>query len=273
MIRTSIEAGSRRSYAAPPDRPQTRLPTFADLGLEANRPNRGSLTLLAGRPGCGKSALALHVAAQVAGAHKLPVLFVSADASPVELGERLLAARAGFDCRDGLRYLTADRRARILRASKELDGAPLWIWNTPSPTTAAIAHIAHEANGRRRLGLIVVDGLELIESAPGASRLRRREAAAYSLRRLSRELETPILATLRLRRRSYSVAPQLAELGTIEQYSDRVWALHQLDERKPDWRGWHRAKLFMRKPRGRTIRLTWRPEIGSFQGVNECKPA
>ena len=132
----------------------------------------GELTILAGRPSMGKTALALNIAANVARMGN-EVLFFSLEMSRSALAERLLAIEAqigtwqmqtGRFSEDGLRKLVA--------ASAALSGLPLTIDDSPVLKIADVGAIARRHRRQRRLKLIVVDYLQLItpEESARASR-------------------------------------------------------------------------------------------------------
>ncbi len=119
--------------------------------------------------------------------------------------------------------------------------APLYVDDAPSRTVSEIAAVARRITQqeqakptKKRLGLIVIDYLQLIE--PDNSKDPRQEQVAKIARRLkmmSRELEVPVLCLAQLNRQAEEGkdhTPRLSHLresGAIEQDADVVMFVHR----------------------------------------------
>jgi replicative DNA helicase len=198
--------------------------------------HNSELIILAARPSMGKTALAMNVGEYVAIEQSAPVLFVSLEMSGIELADRMLCSLArvnGHRLRNGT--ITADDRERLIKKANEISQAPLYVDDSPSRTVSEIAAAARRIKRRsERLGLIVVDYLQLIE--PDNSRDPRQEQVAKIARRLkglSRELDVPLLCLSQLNRQaedSKDHRPKLSHLresGAIEQDADVVMFVHR----------------------------------------------
>jgi len=220
------------------------------LDHQLGRLGNGELILLAARPSCGKTALALQLALSAADAG-VPVCFASLEQSRAELAERVLSARGGVDSwrlRQG--FLSGDEGQRLTEAAARLYRCPLFIDHAPSQTVLRVA-----GNARRVLqagrGLVVVDYLQLIEpELPGrASTDERLGDVSRRLKILARELQVPVLALAQLNRdvERRGGRPRLSDLrgsGTLEQDADVVLFLHREDEP-----GARRVELIIAKQR------------------------
>lgn len=193
----------------------------------------GQLIVLAGRPGSGKSAaaaqIALHAAQRGHG-----VAFFSLEMSVQEILQRLGCGLAGVDAhkiRCG--RLTRAEVAALSSAANALSELPLYLDDQAGCTVAAISAAVRALRARKRVGLVAIDYLQLM-NAPGRRENRNVEVSAISsgLKRLARELQVPVLALAQLNREPERQArkPILADLrdsGSIEQDADVVVFVHQ----------------------------------------------
>jgi replicative DNA helicase len=207
------------------------------LNVKLGGLQNSDLVILAGRPGMGKTALATNMAFACArraadegvGA---PVAFFSLEMSADQLATRILAQRAQISSerlRTG-RINQAEFNA-LARAAEELAELPLIIDDTPALSIAALRTRARRLKRQKRIGLVVVDYLQLLRgTARNASENRVNELSEITrgLKTLAKELDIPVLALSQLSRAVEArddKRPQLSDLresGTIEQDADIV---------------------------------------------------
>ena len=256
---------------------------FDDFDQLTGGLHRSELIVLAARPSMGKTALAMNIAEHATLRGQTPVLFVSLEMSAVELGDRLLCSVAevnGNRLRNGT--ISHDERRKLVNAAAEISQAPLFIDDSPSRTMTEIAANARRLKRRERLGLVVIDYLQLIE--PDNTKEPRQEQVAKISRRLkglARELNVPVLCLAQLNRQvesTHSNKPQLNHLresGAIEQDADVVMFVHRdeyyqtNEEDRERVRG--EADLLVRKQRnGPTgdVKLTWVHEFTRFRNFS-----
>jgi replicative DNA helicase len=156
----------------------------------------------------------------------------------LELGERLLCARSrvdGHKLRTGHLIGTAEM-TKLGNAWEELRPAPFFIDDTAARNMLQITANARRLKLRKKLGMVVVDYIQLIDSEE--TRDSRQEQIAKISRRLktlARELEVPVIALSQLNRAVESREdrrPRMADLresGAIEQDADLVLLLHRPD--------------------------------------------
>lgn len=199
---------------------------FADLDELTGGFRNSELVILAARPSHGKTSLATNIALNVALAGT-PVFFVSLEQSLTELGERVLVMNSGVPSgkvRKGM--LSADDVDRLSRARGAVAGAPLRFSREPGQTVLRIAANARRLRMREKIGLVVVDYVQLIE--PDNRRLQRHEqvsSAARRLKILAKELNVPVVALAQLRRDADERRPRLSDLkesGGLEEHADTV---------------------------------------------------
>ncbi len=215
------------------------VPTgFKDLDNLTSGLHDSEFVVLAARPSVGKTALATNIAEYVTIEANVPTLFVSLEMARLELAHRMLCSQGRIDAnkfRSGC--LSGDDRRKLVETSARLSKAPLFIDDTPSRTITEIAACARRLKRKQKLGLIVIDYLQLIQ--PDDPRDPRQEQVSKMARRLkglARELEIPVLCLAQLNRQADAVKEghrprlsQLRESGAIEQDADVVMFI---------WREW-----------------------------------
>lgn len=218
---------------------------FADIDQAIGGFEPGTLTLVAGRPSMGKSALALWMAWQAArwsSRNPLPwekngkagagVYFASLEMTTVEFGYRLLGPLAGitpFNMRTG--RTSPDDFVKMNAARKEFRGVNLTIDQTPAQTLMTLRSRARAMKRRKGLAMVVVDHLGLMHASRETTKQGRvaviSELSA-GLKVLAKELNCPVVALSQLSRaveQRENKRPQLADLrdsGTLEQDADVV---------------------------------------------------
>lgn len=212
--------------------PQARgLPTgFYHLDLVLGGGMRpGQLAILAARPSVGKSALATNIAGNVARSG-VGVLFLTLEMASTELMLRMISREA---------RMTADEITSGKLEEYQIDAAmrgvetvkqwPLWIDERAGRTMTQIGALARLHCGRDRVGLIIVDYLQLIQ--PEDRKANRQEQVASisrELKLLAKNLRVPIIALAQLNRGIESrddKTPRMADLresGAIEQDADII---------------------------------------------------
>jgi replicative DNA helicase len=177
-----------------------------------------TLTIVAARPGQGKTSLALGMAQHVALHGRKPVLFFSMEVGYLELTKRLLAAEARVPSRKlQTGKLSEHEWPRVNQAVGRLAEAPFFIDDNPHCTVMEMRAKARRIKARYGdLGLIVVDYLQLMAS-PHRSENRQVEVSELSrgLKILARELEAPVVTLSQLNRQleyRQDKRPMLADL-------------------------------------------------------------
>lgn len=201
-----------------------------DAKLGGLRP--GWLTIVAARPGNGKSSLATAIARNIA-VHR-PVLLCSLEMSAEEIAMRMLCAEAGVRTDALIRSQgSLDDMQRVVTSLDALSGVNLSVVDRPSLTVPEIRALVRRTPD---VGLVVVDYLQLMgasERKRGQSREAEVAEISRGLKVLAREAGVPILACCQLNRNVEQRAdkrPTLADLresGAIEQDADVVILLHR----------------------------------------------
>jgi replicative DNA helicase len=194
------------------------VPTgFTDLDDALAGMQASNLLILAGRPGLGKTAIALNIAAYTACEAKMPVGFFSLEMSKEELVDRTLVFKGDIDAwRLKTGRLTEKDFTKLSDAMGELAEAPLYIDDTPAISILEMRTKARRLKVEFGLELLVMDYLQLARSSRRwDSRVQEVTEISQGLKNLARELKIPVLAVSQLSRAVETRGtkePQLADL-------------------------------------------------------------
>lgn len=199
----------------------------------------GELVVLAGRPGTGKTALALNIAVNSMYSGQKVGMF-SLEMKAKALVQRIAAATQGLDAqafRHG-KYSQSDvqalKRFALAIGSKTKEHGDLFHIHDTTPID--VDFIRAECRKWKRKGsldLVVIDYLQLIQPFYRRESTREREVAEITraMKSLALEVEVPVLLLSQLNRAVESrnnkkpVLSDLRESGSIEQDADQVWFL------------------------------------------------
>lgn len=201
----------------------------------------GQLIIAAGRPGMGKSALAMNIADNVASIDGKGVAVFTLEVSSPSVVKNILARRSQVNVSEihsrCPRFDDSDI-ARLTEAAGELMHAPIYIDDDGGLTTMSLRAKATRLKARLArtetpLGLIVVDYLQLMEGGRAETRQLQLAAISRALKRIAKELDVPVLALSQLNRGvedRQDKRPRLSDLresGAIEQDADVVLMLYR----------------------------------------------
>ena len=220
---------------------------------------KSDLVILAGRPGMGKTALALNIAKNAAVDANIPVAIFSLEMSKEQLSLRMLSSEARIDSSRLRRgFISQDDWIKITDSAGVLSQSPIFIDDSPNITALEIRAKSRRLKMEKDIGLIIIDYLQLMKSRASAER-RDLEISeiSRSLKALAKELDLPVVALSQLNRKLEERSdkrPQLADLresGALEQDADVVAFLYRdelynRDENNPN-KG--KAELIVSKQR------------------------
>jgi replicative DNA helicase len=240
----------------------TGMPTgFNDLDEMLTGFHGSELIILAARPGMGKTAMAVNMMNNITA--KEPdraVLFFSLEMPARQLGMRLLCMQALVDSqRVRTGHISAEELKQIFAAGTRLQQSKLFIDDTPSINIMEIRAKARRLAQKHRLGMIIVDYLQLISSLSRVDRHLQIAEISRSLKQLARELDVPVMALSQLSRAVEHRADQvptladLRESGAIEQDADVVMFIYREEKVKPETERRGIADLIVAKQRNGPI--------------------
>lgn len=263
----------------PDQRTITGLSTgFPDLDEMTSGFQDGQLIVIAGRPGTGKTSLALSIARNMAIKSEAGIGIFSLEMTKEQLLERLLCGEAQVNLhhlRGG--YVRTEKWRDIAEAAGKLQDSVIAIDDLPGNTVIDVKAKARRMKAEHDIDMLVVDYLQLIEGTKDVN-TREQEIAhiSRSLKGLARELRIPVLALSQLNRsveRRESKRPRLSDLresGAIEQDSDVVAFIYRedyYDEEESDNKQASKTELIIGKQRNGplgTIPLTFHKGYASF---------
>jgi replicative DNA helicase len=223
----------------------------------------GELTIVAARPGMGKTSFVLNVAVNVASPKQREsandpnqrwedpgrgVVVFSLEMPREQIANRMVCSEARVDVskiRTGL--LAPSDWSRLTQAAAFLHGLPVWIDDSPAlgilELRAKVRRLQAEfdktdEDGKKsqRIGLVVVDYLQLMRGRDGVnSREQEISEISRGLKGLAKELMVPVIALSQLNRAvetrsEKSKRPQLSDLresGAIEQDADNICFIYR----------------------------------------------
>jgi replicative DNA helicase len=239
---------------------------------------RSDLIIIAGRPGTGKTSLALSIALHVTRRYGKRVAIFSMEMASEQVIQRLVSAETGIDSQ---RLRTGDIREeewpRFVQATGLLSETALYIDDTPVLSALEMRTKARRLHAEYGLDMIIVDYLQLMRGdARSENRVQEISAICRGLKALARELKVPVVALSQLSRAVESrhdkrpILSDLRESGSIEQDADVVLfiyrdVLYNPDTEKPDL-----AEIIVAKHRSGptdTISAYFKKELTQFWDI------
>jgi replicative DNA helicase len=230
---------------------------FRDLDEITGGFQRGNLIIIAARPSMGKSALVTNIAENAAIEHGQPVALFSLEMSETELAQRFVASQARIKGDELRKGRVADQKwPKILEAAARLAAAPLYVDDSSDVGILEIRAKARRLHQQSRLGLIIVDYLQLMRTDMRVdNRAEQVGHLSRGLKILARELDVPVIALSQLNRGVEArtdkrpLLSDLRESGAIEQDADLVMFIYRDDYYNEDSESPGQAELIISKHR------------------------
>jgi replicative DNA helicase len=251
---------------------------------------RGVVTIIAGRPSQGKSALARRIALNVVkageGAH-----VISLEDAKDRYGDRMLSDIADVDLAkfsERRPVLTRDDGERIRWAREHVKNLPLLVDDAAGLSAQQIANRVRMR--KRQLGtkLVVVDYVQLMQEKGSRDKRAEVDAAVEGLVRLARDEDVALLLLSQLSRESERrddkrpLLSDLRESGSLEQAAYAVWMVHQewlylnpesksAEVRAAYEKAFNMGEVLVRKNKnGRKgdVRLRWNAPTATYQSLS-----
>jgi len=198
---------------------------------------KGSLYVLAARPGVGKSALAIQMTYETA-KRGLRTSYASLEMSSSECCGRLLSNASGVRKPTSKGFLQPGHKQKLEKQVQAMQSWPITFKDDNQATMQSISAFIAKQRLEGELGLIVIDYLQLLSSPGHDSRVQEVSHISRSLKAMAMEYEVPVLALSQLNRalESANRNPMLSDLresGSIEQDADCVLLMHREKEVDP----------------------------------------
>lgn len=238
------------------------------------------LIIVAGRPSMGKTAFCLNIAAAAAQRAETGVAIFSLEMSKDQLVTRLLCAEAELNLAHVRVGNLKDRDYRNLAlAAGSLGSAPIYV-----DDTAGLSVMELRAKARRlkrdpeaRLGLVIVDYLQLMRGGGEDSREQEISAISRALKALAKELNLPVVALSQLNRQAelrHDKRPLMADLresGALEQDADLIAFIYRDEFYNHETPDQGIAEIIIGKQRNGptgTIKLMFDKEYARFRSLS-----
>ena len=255
------------------------VPTgFSALDKQVTGLQPSDLVLLAARPAMGKTSFALNIATNAAVKYKIPVAIFSLEMSKGQLANRILSSEALISS-EKIKTATIDPddMRKLAMSINQLSKSPIYIDDTAGITVSEIKAKCRSLKMQNKLGLIVIDYLQLIM---GNSRDGRQNEVAENsrlLKILAKELDVPVIALSQLSRASETrtdhrpILSDLRDSGSIEQDADIVMFLYRDEYYNPESDKKNIAECIIAKYRNGstgTVDIGWRGEFTKFMDID-----
>ncbi len=252
---------------------------YADIDFITAGFQPANLIILAGRPGMGKTALALNMLLNITTDKNQAALMFSLEMSEAELGMRMLSSEAKIDSkrlRTGM--IGKVHMQQLMEAAGNICEQSIFIDDSADLSMLEIRTKARRLKLSHDISIIFIDYLQLIKTRAAAE---RRDIAiaeiTRSLKILAKELDIPIVALSQLNRKLEERPdkhPKLADLrdsGSIEQDADIVAFIYRDELYNNETRHKGVAEVNIAKQRNGilgTVRLTFKDKYTRFENFN-----
>ena len=249
---------------------------LTDLDRAISGLNKSDLILLAARPGMGKTSMALNILLEAGKKSGKNVAFFSLEMSREQLALRLISSECFVDNKKLVTgKLTEEDWEKVAVAADSLNRSRIFI---DDDSSVSVADISAKCRRMDNLGLVIIDYLQLMQSAggrtySGENRQQVVSDISRALKIMAKELDVPVLCLSQLSRANESRSdkrPMLSDLresGAIEQDADIVMFLYRDGYYDKDTPNPNLAECIIAKNRHgetRTVELQWLPEFTTF---------
>ena len=251
---------------------------FTDLDRQTNGFQKSDLSIIAGRPAMGKTSFAINIAQYAAVHDNRTVVVFSLEMSCQQLVFRMLCTEASVESQRIKEGLIGDPElSRLMEVMGPMSKAKLFIDDSGGITVPEIRSKCRRLKARMGLDMIVIDYMQLMQSAGGRksdNRMAEISDITRQLKLLARELNIPILLLSQLNRgpeQRTDHTPMISDLresGSIEQDADMVILLYRpavYDETQDNT-----SQVIIAKhrhgPTG-TVLLAWQGEYTRFRNL------
>lgn len=205
----------------------------------------GTLTLVAARPGRGKTVFLTEIARYTAERGD-PVLFFSLEMSREGITTRLLSSLSSVDhslIRRG--SVRGSEKDSVVDAAERIAEFPLELDDQGGLSIQQMRAMAKAHKERGGLALVCVDYAQLATDPRAERRLEEMAAVSRGLKDMAKELRVPVLAAVQLNRQGENEKPRLShirECGQFEQDADMaifLWMDEALEHHEsPEIEAW-----------------------------------
>lgn len=240
--------------------------------------NKSDMIVVAGRPGSGKTTFAVNIAANVAKRSKeAEIVIFSLEMSKEQLAARMLSSEAlvpNSSLTAGT--ISSDEWIKLAEAADVLSQMNIYIDDTAGIT---VPQIKAKLRRMKNLGLVVIDYLQLMESANfHNNRVTEVSEITRQVKLMAKELNVPVILLSQLNRSVEArtdhrpMPSDLRESGSIEQDADIILFIYReamYDKQNPNQSA---AECIVAKNRHGTtgtVNLAYLGEYYLFRSVDQ----
>ncbi len=253
---------------------------FYDFDALTQGLQRGSLTVVAGRPAMGKSSFVLNISKNVAQVHNLPVCYFSLELSKEQITYRLLSMEIGIESgrlRTG--RIHKDEWPTLGKGIEGLGKLPVFICDKGSITVKEILDKSQKIKeewGNGELGLIAVDYVQMMDGPNKQSRDDELSKIILDFKEMAKALNVPVILMSQLSRDIESrinkrpMLSDLRETQALESHADLVVMIYRDEYYDADTADRGITELITCKHRNGpvgTVKLLFEPEFTRFRNL------
>ena len=254
--------------------------SFYDLDAMTQGLQRGSLVVFAGRPSMGKTSFAMNLAQNVAKTNKLPVCYFSLEQSREQMSYRFLSMGLGIESgrlRTG--RIQQEEWGLIGREIDDLLEVPIFICDKGSIKVKEMlskSRKVKEKVGLGKLGLVVVDYIQMMDGPNKESRDKELSKIVLDLKEMAKALDVPVVLMSQVSRDVESrenkrpMLCDLRETESLESHADAVIMLYRDEYYHPETEERGIAELIVTKHRNGpvgTVKLLFEPQFTRYRNL------
>ena len=256
---------------------------FYDFDYLTQGLHRGDLIVLGGRPAMGKTSISLNIARNIAEMNTFPVCIFSPEISKEQMTYRLMSMESGIESgRLRSARLQQDEWSDLAESIENIGQRKIYINDKPTISIGEIRDICLDIKDKsenNKLGLILIDCIQLLEFDPNAKDISRDDELtkiAIKLKKLAIEIDVPLLVTSQLdseiekRIHKRPMLSDLRETTALEGFADIITMIYRDEYYDPDTEDRGIAELITCKHRNGpigTVKLLFEPQFTRFRNL------
>ena len=187
----------------------------------------GAVYIMAGRPGMGKSGVAVKIMKNMAQQGKKGVMF-SLEMEEEEISARLAAQLSSVSYEDAVNSNDPKKKQSFVDALLSIPKLPITIDDTPAQKISTIRSRARRIKALEGLDYIIIDHCGLARSDIKGDMYRETSDVANRVMSLAKELDVPVLALVQLNRKvedRQSKRPMISDLRDTGRWEENAHAI------------------------------------------------
>lgn len=252
---------------------------FVDLDNVLTGLNKSDLIILAARPGMGKTAFALNIAANVCNDPEKQVAIFSLEMSNEQLATRMMSSESrvpSYKLKTG--YLDDEEWKNLSMGAGVLSNKQIYLDDTPG---ISVPQIKAKLRRMKGLSLVIIDYLQLMSSGRRIdNRVQEVSEITRQLKLMAKELNVPVITLSQLARGPEGrtdkrpMLSDLRESGSIEQDADIVLFLYRDAYYNKESPQQNLSECIVAKNRHgetRTVNLIWDGQFTRFSSADNIE--